>query len=173
MRAYVILALSACLVSSLAAATDLNQPFGIEQGQRLASLDHPIKTGDRDSFLVRSVPQPHPFLKKYTVVATGDSGVCEVSGYAPVEAAVEMDRKLDVLRSHVSELLGEPAFLPGTTDPDETGVWYWKGAPHSQVKSAALHRYQNLDGRRAAILTFEFSNRDRCRPPVPPNPFRS
>jgi len=170
-------ALALSLTVTLAIPAELDHPFGIQMGQSVKSLDHARGAAD-NSYDLRSVPRPHPLLSRYAVVATEQAGVCKITGYAPMAAAEKVDRALEVLRLHVSELLGEPRFLPGNRDPANTGIWLWvatpapPGAPRRTLAEASLYRYQNPDGRRAAMLQFEFENRLSCEPKLPPNPFR-
>lgn len=149
-------------------ADDLETPFGIERGQKLSTLNRAGSGSVDNDYTLKSVPKPHPMLSRYVVRATVRAGVCAVKGYAPVGEPSSMDRTLNAIRKQISELLGDPRFLPGNNDPANTGIWVWMGsertpsAGRSALETVALYRFETADGRKGAMLEFEFKNREEC-----------
>lgn len=159
------------LLSSVtnAAGYDLRAPFGIREGQRLETLGRLQSNGDNHYSV--SVPNRHPLLSKYSVVANAQVGVCEVTGYAPLSSRSHIDRVTTTIRRQISELLGQPQHLAGvvTNDPNDTDVWLWTS--NGSLKVVSLHRYRQRD-QDAAMLKFTFKNEDDCKIVSMPNPFR-
>ena len=152
-----------------AAADVFSRPFGLSMGQKIQTLDHPKRKGT--DVAIRSVPRPHPLLSIYSVVATDEAGVCEIAGYAP--ASNNGERKTREMVRHLTEMFGEPKWLPGNRDPNCTGIWFWSryGSDKGDVERVAVHQYE-FGRKTAAMMTFEFKNRKDCEPKPTPNPFK-
>ena len=176
MKGALVAALSLVLVGG-AQAAEIDRPFGIERGQALSGLKVGRPSGN--SFEL-AVPKPHPMLSKYAIVATALNGVCSVSGFAPLMADRDhADEIIETLKQHVSDVLGEPMFLPGRIrQPENTGIWLWlpkwePGQAHSPLKDVALYRFE-AGGRKGVQLQFSFTNESECDPKKPAiqNPFK-
>ena len=168
---WVLAALVVIAIASTAQAAEVfSRPFGISMGEKIKALDHPRRMGGTD-VNVRSVPEPHPLLARYSVVATDAAGVCQVKGYAPLSR--DGSRKVDAMVRHLGEVFGEPRLLPGNRDPDCTGIWLWSlnERDKGDVELVTVHRYEQA-GKTAAIVTFEFANHKDCEPAPTPNPFK-
>lgn len=166
----ILAAMTLLATGSIAHAGDVfNRPFGISMGQKIGALDHPKRNGAE--LAVRSVPQPHPLLSRYAVSATGAAGVCQVKGYAPI--TTDGNRKVNEVVRHLSEVFGEPRWLPGNRDPDCTGIWIWfqHDRAKGNVEMVTVHRYESA-GKIGTMATFEFANHKECEPKPTPNPFK-
>jgi hypothetical protein len=150
----------------------LYRPFGVIPGQAVTMLERPVEV-EAGLWTVAAPPNPHPLLSRYAVRTNARIEVCEVVAFAPAPQP-NIDRVTATLRNQISEIAGEPQFVPFTRDPRVAGAWFWYPASGVGVAATAPSRIELLHVREgagdAARLTVTFER--ICGESSGPNPFR-
>jgi hypothetical protein len=160
MKKLVSCAVFAAVTSLLHSAAYADAPFGIEMGYALENLNLGREI-EKDRYLLSSVPSPHSLIRLYTALADKPNGVCELTGYIPIDERGTIDRAFATLSSQMDESYGNHATLYRTADPNEIEVQVWIST--GNIERAGLHLYKGTTSQtRALMVQFTFENIDRC-----------
>jgi hypothetical protein len=131
MRAAVV----AIVVALSVAPAGAEDAYGIAMGDAASTLDVERALGGLQ--LLLSVPEPHPALDHYAIVAGENSGVCRVVGTSPSTA---LDSSGELVRAtiaafvaEISARLGEPEIIDTIADgsqwsgPEDWASAVWSG----------------------------------------------
>jgi len=167
-----LLVLAAAASARAESVPGLYRPFGVIPGQAVTLLDRPVEV-EGGVWTIPAPPNPHPLLSRYAVRTNARLEVCEVAAFAPAPQPA-IDRVTSTLRNQISEIAGEPRFVPFTNDPRVLGAWFWYPASGAGVSASAPSRIELLHVRDgtgdAARLTVTFER--ICGSGGGPNPFR-
>lgn len=168
--------LAACtLAPTLAAAA----PFGLHAGDRPPSFTIMRDNGD-GTVVVANPPAAYPGLVQFFARYDEANGLCSIAGVtAPFDGDVEgvaARSYFSTLVSHLSRRYGDARLYSFAVPPGlDAGGWsaqiaagsryhyaFWHGGPDEEARSIALSVGADGDGRPFVLLTYDFSNFDRC-----------
>jgi hypothetical protein len=131
--------------SSLAWAAELvdGEAFGIRMGAPTADLDSLVMSASADpsirSYMLKSVPKPHPLLQTYFAQSSDRVGVCSVGG---TTSSKELNRAGEIEQELLRGLTGQFGVpVTKTYRVDDRLVGFWKRALGHSDLGEYLHSY--------------------------------
>lgn len=145
-------------------AQEQDGPFGLHMGTPLNELGEMTKNG-RGELELSSVPKPHPFLQRYSVVATENAGLCEITGKAgPSTEVVKINREFETIKRQLISRYGKPY-----SAQENILLWYklrkkkkTREMKKVKLQSIALAKVEK-QGVAAVHVKFEFDNSRDCK----------
>jgi hypothetical protein len=160
-KAKLVLACCSILAPIYASGKEIHA-FGVYEGTSVGNFVVEREILPR-SYLVRSVPKPHPLLRRYIITIYADGIVCEVVGFSDrTKSKAVAYETLAKVHDQLTELHGDPKVLNGEQ-------LYWLAG---KAKYFAILHHEREGSNISVGIKFDDSR--RCLPDIKPdrNPFR-
>ena len=162
-RQVIAFAILGCLFGQPGWAQEEDGPFGLRMGMPLSELGK-MEKNSKGELELFSVPKQHPFLKRYTVVATEEAGLCRVDGSAGFSQEVaEMNRQFETVRSQIASRYGKVRDVHNFGEGQLGFSWYKKRAMRKvNLQMITLVKIETR-GVVGFVAGFEFNNSRDCK----------
>jgi hypothetical protein len=150
------------LAGQTAKNTSTANPFGFHMGQKKPTIGKIVKEVAPYTFLLDSVPKPHPDLEIYRVTVTPKTGLCAVRGLSPEvatdEDGTQLQLRFERMTSALERAYGTPELLGR-----KFAMWSAKKLPpNSTLSRITVSTASHSPHSGYIAVQYYFNNRDQC-----------